>query len=75
MSTNTLLSANSVIVGLTLIAGAIIGGNIAAELNAVVGVLFLLSGLANLALLRTSANILNFSVRNVILSFVSACSC
>jgi hypothetical protein len=66
-----LLSAISIVVGLTLIAGAIIGGNIAAELNAVVGVLFLLSGLANLAVLRTSANILNFSVRNVIFSFVS----
>jgi hypothetical protein len=43
LSTNTLLSAISVIVGLTLIAGAIIGGNTAAGLNAVVGVLFLLS--------------------------------
>ena len=71
LSTNTLLSAISVLVGLILIAGAIIGGNIAAELNAVVGVLFLLSGLVNLAVLRTSANILNFSMRNVIFSFLS----
>jgi hypothetical protein len=71
LSTNTLLSAISVLVGLILIAGAVIGGNIAAELNAVVGVLFLLSGLVNLAVLRTSANILDFSMRNVIFSFVS----
>jgi len=34
-------------------------------------VLFLLSGLVNLAVLRTSANILDFSMRNVIFSFVS----
>lgn len=71
LSTNTLLSAISVIVGLILIAGAIIGGNISAGLNTVFGVLFLLSGLANMAVLLTSANILNFSMRNVIFSFVS----
>lgn len=71
LSTNTLLSAISVVVGLVLVAGAIIGGNIASELNAVVGVLFLLSGFVNLAVLRTSANVLNFSMRNVIFSFVS----
>jgi hypothetical protein len=71
LSTNTLLSTVSVVVGLLLIGGAAIGGNIAAELNTVIGALFLLSGLANLAVLRTGANILNFSMRNVIFSFVS----
>jgi len=71
LSTNVILSAISVVVGLALIGGAIAGGNIAAELNAVVGALFLVSGLANLALLRTSWNILNFSMVNVIFSFVA----
>lgn len=71
LSTNVILSAISVVVGAALIGGAIVGGNAAAALNTVVGVLFLVSGLANLAFLRTSANILNFSMRNVIFSFVS----
>lgn len=71
LSTNTVLSTISVVVGAALVGGAIVGGNVAAELNTVIGVLFLLSGLANLAVLRTSVNILNFSMRNVIFSFVS----
>lgn len=70
LSTNVVLSTISVVVGLALIGGAVAGGNISAELNAVIGALFLLSGLANLALLRTAYNILNFSMVNVIFSFV-----
>lgn len=70
LSTNVLLSSVSVLVGLALIGGAFAGGNIAAELNAVVGALFILSGLVNLLILRTSLNILNFSMANVIFSFV-----
>lgn len=71
LSTNVVLSGISVVVGLVLIVGAVIGGNTSAALNTVVGTLFLLSGIANLAVLRTSVNVLNFSMRNVIFSFVS----
>lgn len=71
LSTNVLLSTISVVVGLALVGGAIAGGNRAAELNALVGVLFLGSGLANLIVLRTSWNFLNFSMSNVIFSFVA----
>jgi hypothetical protein len=71
LSTNVLLSTISVVVGLALLGGAFVGGNVSAALNLVVGVLFLLSGLANLALLRTSWNILNFQMSNVIFSFVT----
>jgi hypothetical protein len=70
LSTNAVLSTISVVVGLVLIVGAAIGGNVAAQLNFLIGAAFLLSGLANLALLRTSYNILNFSMANVIFSFV-----
>jgi len=70
LSTNAVLSTISVVVGLVLIAGAVIGGNVAALLNTVIGAAFLLSGLANLCVLRTSWNILNFSMANVIFSFV-----
>lgn len=71
LSSNVLLSTISVVVGVLLLIGAAAGGNRAAELNFVLGVLFLGSGLANLTLLRTSWNILNFQMRNVIFSFVA----
>lgn len=71
LSTNVLLSAISVVVGLVLLGGAVVGGNTSAALNLVIGTLFLLSGLANLTLLRTSWNILNFRMSNVIFSFVT----
>ena len=70
LSTNAVLSTISVVVGLVLIAAAAIGGNIAADVNSIVGALFLVSGFANMCLLRTSWNVLNFSMANVIFSFV-----
>jgi hypothetical protein len=70
LSTNAVLSTISVVVGVVLIAGAVIGANTAANLNSVVGVLFLVSGFANMCVLRTSWNVLNFSMANVIFSFV-----
>ncbi|WP_101258730.1 DUF4383 domain-containing protein [Streptomyces barkulensis] len=70
LSSNGLLSLISVTVGTLLIAGAAIGGNLASTLNMTVGVLFILSGFANLALLETSANILAFRMPNVIFSFL-----
>jgi hypothetical protein len=70
LSTNAVLSTISVLVGLVLIGAAVVGGNIAADANSIVGVLFLVSGFANLCVLRTSWNVLNFSMANVIFSFV-----
>ncbi|MFL6130459.1 MAG: DUF4383 domain-containing protein [Mycobacteriales bacterium] len=70
LSTNAVLSTVSVVVGAVLIAGAVIGGNTAANLNTIVGVVFLVSGFANMCVLRTSWNVLNFSMTNVIFSFV-----
>ena len=70
LSTNAVLSTISVVVGALLIVGAVIGGNISADLNSIVGALFLISGFANMCVLRTSWNVLNFSMANVIFSFV-----
>jgi hypothetical protein len=70
LSTNAVLSTISVLVGLVLIGAAVVGGNTAANTNAVVGALFLVSGFANMCVLRTSWNVLNFSMANVIFSFV-----
>jgi hypothetical protein len=71
LSTNVLLSTISVVVGVLLLAGAVAGGNRAAELNFALGVLFIGSGLVNLTVLETSWNVFNFQMRNVIFSFVA----
>ncbi|MET9896844.1 DUF4383 domain-containing protein [Streptomyces sp. NPDC006465] len=70
MSTNGALSLISVLVGLALIAGGVIGGNVASTLNMVVGTLFLLSGFVHIFILDRPANILDFGMTNVIFSFV-----
>ncbi|MGR8007388.1 DUF4383 domain-containing protein [Streptomyces hypolithicus] len=70
LSTNGLLSLISVLVGLLLIAGGIVGGNFASTVNMTVGVLFLISGFAHIFILDRPANILDFSMPNIVFSFV-----
>ncbi|MFD4529753.1 DUF4383 domain-containing protein [Streptomyces sp. NPDC058470] len=70
LSTNGALSVLSICVGLLLFAGMVIGGNFASTLNMVLGVLFVLSGFVNLALLDSGANFLAFRIQNVLFSFV-----
>lgn len=70
LSTNGALSLISVVIGAILIGGAVVGGNTASNINMTVGVLFLLSGFVNTALLDTSNNFLAFRMQNVIFSFV-----
>ncbi|MGW9206191.1 DUF4383 domain-containing protein [Embleya sp. NPDC055664] len=69
LSTNGALSTISVVVGAILIAGAVIGGNLASTLNIMVGASFILSGFVNLGLIGRDANILAFRMPNVIFSF------
>lgn len=70
MSTNGVLSLVSVVVGIVLIAGAAIGGNIASTVNMTVGILFLLSGFVHIFLLDKPGNVLDFGMTNVVFSFV-----
>ncbi|MEU5312524.1 DUF4383 domain-containing protein [Streptomyces sp. NPDC021562] len=70
MSTNGLLSLISVLFGLLLVGGAVVGGNFASTLNMAVGTLFLLSGFGHLLVLDRSANILDFGMTNVLFTFV-----
>ncbi|MBN0046758.1 DUF4383 domain-containing protein [Streptomyces actuosus] len=72
LSTNGLLSLISVVTGLVLLAGAVVGGNTASTLNLIVGTLFLLSGYIHLFILDRSANVLDFGMSNVIFAFVMA---
>ncbi|MFB7466144.1 DUF4383 domain-containing protein [Streptomyces sp. NPDC056224] len=70
MSTNGVLSLISVVVGLVLIGGAVVGGNFASTLNMTVGTLFLISGFCHIFVLDRPANVLDFGMANVVFSFV-----
>ncbi|NEB78476.1 DUF4383 domain-containing protein [Streptomyces sp. SID14478] len=70
LNTNGALSVLSICVGLVLLAGMVIGGNVASTVNMSLGILFLLSGFVNLALLDTRYNFLAFRIQNVLFSFV-----
>src|SRR3954449_1021442 len=68
LSSNGLLSTLSVVVGLVLIGAALRGPRVASTVMMVLGCLFLLSALANLAVLQTSLNVLAFEMSNVLFS-------
>jgi hypothetical protein len=71
LASNGLLAAISLIVGGVLIGAALRGGRSSSTITVVIGLLFLLSGLINLAVLDTKFNLLAFRLSNVIFSFVA----
>ncbi|MFW3170148.1 DUF4383 domain-containing protein [Geodermatophilus sp. CPCC 206100] len=71
LSSNGLLSTISLVTAAVLLAAAVRGPRIASTVMIVVGVLFLVSALANLAVLRTSLNVLAFEFANVVFSIVA----
>ncbi len=71
LSSNGLLSTISLIVGAVLIAAALRGERISSTITVVVGLLFLLSGFLNLAVLDTELNLLAFRLPNVAFSFIA----
>jgi hypothetical protein len=68
MSSNGLLSALSLVVAGILLGAAFRGPRTASTVMVVLGVLFLVSALLNLALLRTAWNLLAFRMSNVVFS-------
>jgi hypothetical protein len=71
MSSNGLLSTISLLTAVVLVIAALRSPRTASTLMLVVGTLFLLSALANLAVLRTSFNVLAFEIENVVFSVVA----
>lgn len=69
--TNGLLSSISVVFGGVLIASAFAPRATSSWVATVVGAGFVLAGFANLLVLETSANILNFELANVIFALLS----
>jgi hypothetical protein len=71
MSSNGLLSTVSVVTAVVLVVAALRSPRVASTVMMVVGTLFLVSALANLAALRTSFNVLAFEMENVVFSVVA----
>lgn len=71
LSSNGLLALISIIVGSLLVVAAVLGGAIASTTTTVIGALFLLSGLVNLAVIGTPLNLLAFKIQNVCFSLVA----
>lgn len=70
MTGNGLLSTISVVVGMALLAAAVVGAPVASVTCVVVGALFVLSGLANMFVLNGPDNLLAFTFPNVAFSLV-----
>jgi hypothetical protein len=60
----------SILAGVTLIASAVIGGNIDRWVNLVGGVVFLSAGMVLMTVMQTSLNLLGFTMTTCIVSFV-----
>ncbi|OMQ15363.1 hypothetical protein A7K94_0210055, partial [Modestobacter sp. VKM Ac-2676] len=71
LSSNGLLSTISLVTAAVLIAAALHSSRTASTVMIVVGALFLVSALANMAVLETDWNLLAFSMANVIFSIVA----
>ena len=71
LSSNGLLSTISVVTAAVLVLAAFRSPRVASTVMIVVGSLFLLSALANLAVLRTDWNVLAFRFPNVVFSVVA----
>lgn len=71
LSSNGLLSTISVVTAAVLVAAAVKGPRVASTVMIVVGALFLVSALANLAVLQTELNFLAFRFANVVFSVVA----
>lgn len=70
LRTNPAFSILSILAGTMLLTAVVIGRNVDHYLDLVGGIVFLLAGLVMMTLLRTDGNFLNFSMVNVIVSFL-----
>ncbi len=69
--TNLALSIVSVVIGAIVLIGAAVGRNRDAAVFSYLGWAMLIIGMAMLALIRTDANLFNFTVSTVVVSFLA----
>jgi ABC-type xylose transport system permease subunit len=70
LQTNLGFAVASVVVGAIIVIVIVIGRNIDRSVNMVLGPVFIVAGLAMMALMQTSANFLNFEMSTCVVSFV-----
>ncbi|HEX5542256.1 MAG TPA: DUF4383 domain-containing protein [Micromonospora sp.] len=70
LRTNLAFAIMSVLFGTFIMIGSVTGGNLGHFISLAIGVIFLSAGLVMLAVQRTDLNLLNFSMANVIVSFL-----
>jgi Domain of unknown function (DUF4383) len=70
LRTNLAFSLLSIVVGALVVVGAFVGRNVDHFVNYFGGMVFWVSGLFNLAFMRTDANLLNFNVSTCVVSFI-----
>jgi len=70
LRTNLAFSVLSLVVGAIVLLCVVIGRNLDFYSNLGVGTLFVVAGMAMLTLMRTDANVLNFSMSTCIVSFI-----
>jgi Domain of unknown function (DUF4383) len=67
---NRAFAVLSVVAGVVIVLGAVVGRNLDHWINLVGGVIFLVAGMAMMTLLQTDANLLGFTMTTCIVSFV-----
>jgi hypothetical protein len=70
LHTNRAFAILSIVAGVVLLGGAIIGGRLDHGINLVVAFVFLIAGFAMMVLMQTDLNFLGFSIATCIVSFV-----
>lgn len=70
LRTNMAFSILSVVSGVVILAGLVIGHNLDQQINYYGGLLFLIVPTVMMTLLRTDGNVLNFSMTTVIVSYI-----
>ncbi len=70
LRTNPAFAVLSIVVGVIVLGACLRGGNVAHVINQVGGSVFLLAGMVMLAVLRTDANLLDFSVTTCVVSYI-----
>lgn len=70
LQTNPAFSILSILAGAVLFGGALVGRNVDHFANLAGGIVFVVAGVVMMTLLQTDANLLNFAMPNVVVSFL-----
>ena len=72
LRTNPAFAVLSIVAGAVVLGANLVGRNLAHQVNQLAGIVLTIVGMASLALMQTEANVLDFSMVNVIVTFILA---